>query len=221
MIRINLLGTDRHKKASALAVDAGRALTIACSLVLVVTAAVLGWWYWSLAQASAQVDTEIVGAQQEVARLQSVLVEVQRAEQRRQQVQQRVSLIEQLQKGQGTPVQLLDQVSRSLPDMLWLTSMTQQNNEVSIEGRSTTLISVSDFVGNLGNSPVLQKPIEIVSSQVETVQAGSSAAPGQPAGVDLIRFSIKAQLAQGAAPAAPPAGRGGTPSPAVAGRGRR
>ena len=191
MIRINLLGVERQqKKARAAAFDVGRQLTLACSLVLVVTAAGIGWWYWTLSQESAQIDADIASAQQEVARLTSVLSEVQQAEQRRQQVQQRVSLIEQLQRGQNTPVQLLDHVSRSLPDMLWLTQMNQVNSEVTIEGRSTTLISVSDFVGNLGNNPLLQKPIEIVSSQVEASSAG---APGS-SGADVIRFTVKARI---------------------------
>lgn len=205
MIRINLLGSDRQKKARAVAFDAGQRLTVACSLVLVLAAGGIGWWYWTLTQESAQVDMDIAAAQQEVARLQSVLTEVQQAEQRRQQVQQRVGLIETLQRGQGTPVQLLDHVSRSLPDMLWLTSMIQLNNEVTIEGRSTTLIGVSDFVGNLGNTPFLQKPIEIISSQIESVQPAGTGPAAAP--VDLIRFTLKAQIAQ----AAPPAAGGATP----------
>ena len=39
--------------------------------------------------------------------------------------------------------------------MLWLTTMEQKEGQVTIEGRSTTLIALSDFVGNLGNSPLL------------------------------------------------------------------
>ena len=202
MIRINLLGVERQqKKTRAAAFDVGRQLTLACSLVLVVTAGGLGWWYWTLSQESAQIDADIASAQQEVARLTSVLAEVQQAEQRRQQVNQRVSLIEQLQRGQNTPVQLLDHVSRSLPDMLWLTQMNQVNSEVTIEGRSTTLISVSDFVGNLGNNPLLQKPIEIVSSQVEASTGGT---PGAPV-PDVIRFTVKAKIT----PPPPTPGAGG------------
>ena len=53
MIRINLLGVERQKKARAVAFDIGQRLTLACSLVLVITAGLLGWWYWSLTQASA------------------------------------------------------------------------------------------------------------------------------------------------------------------------
>ena len=90
-----------------------------------------------------------------------------RSKQRRAQLQQRVALIEQLRRGQSVPVQLLDHVSRSLPDMLWLTNLEQKASDVTIEGRSTTLIALSDFVANLGTNTLLKKPIEIVNSQVE------------------------------------------------------
>ena len=105
-------------------------------------------------------------------------------------------------------MQLLDHVSRSLPDMLWLTAMDQADDAVTIEGQSTTLIALSDFVGNLGNGGLLKKPIELVNSQVENVGAS-----GQQGGVDLIKFTVKAQLAPKtpAAGAAVPAGRGATP----------
>ena len=46
--------------------------------------------------------------------------------------------------------------------MLWLTEMAQDGSALTIRGRSTTLIALSDFVGNLGRSPLLLKPIEIV-----------------------------------------------------------
>ena len=199
MIRINLLGTDRQKARRAPAFDLGRRLTLACSLILVVAAVLIGWWYWSLNQASAQVDAELAAAQQESARLRSLISEVGQFEQRRQQLQQRVALIEQLRGGQSIPVQLLDLVSRSLPDMLWLTQLNQQGSEVTLEGRSTTLIALSDFVGNLGGNDFFKKPIEIVDSQVEPAPASTGAT-----GVDLIRFTVKVQLAT--PPSAPSAG---------------
>jgi hypothetical protein len=92
--------------------------------------------------------------------------------------------------------------------MLWLTQMDQEKGEVTIEGRSATLIALSDFVGNLGNTTLLHKPIEIVSSLVETVPP----APGAPANAtpaEVIKFSVKAQLAAPDAPA--PGARGAGP----------
>jgi hypothetical protein len=119
-----------------------------------------------------------------------------------------VQLIEQLRGGQNVPVQMLDHVSRSLPDMLWLTSLVQKGPELTIQGRSTTLIALSDFVGNLGTNPLLIKPIEIVNSEVETSTGGpQGGGPNQPP-VETIRFTVKAQVA-----AAAPQGRGGAAAP--------
>jgi type IV pilus assembly protein PilN len=203
VIRINLLGVERKSK-KAFAFDVSQQLTVLCSLVIVVAALLIGWWYWSLNQASAQVDIEIAAAQQEAARLQSLLAEVKQFEGRRAQLRQRVALIEQLRGGQSVPVQILDHVSRSLPDMLWLTEMQQDGATLTISGRSTTLISLSDFVGNLGRSPLLKKPIEIVESQVESVTG--AAARSAPA-VELITFEVKAEMAMPGA--AKPDAKGG------------
>jgi type IV pilus assembly protein PilN len=214
MIRINLLGGERQVKKKSVTFDIGQRLTLACSLILVVAGAGIGYWYWSLQQRSAQVDADIARGQQEQLRLQSIIREVNEFEQERAALQQRVALIEQLRRGQSVPVQLLDTVSKSLPDMLWLTDLEQKGSDVTIQGQSTTLIALSDFVGNLGGTPLLQKPIEIVDSKVETVTP-----TGQPdksgAGVDLIKFTVRATLAngpktaaaggRGAGPAAPPA----------------
>jgi type IV pilus assembly protein PilN len=198
MIRINLLGGERQVKKRAVAFDLGKRLTLACSLLLVVTAAGIGYWYYSLNQRSAQVDADIVSAQQEQARLQSIIREVAAFNQQSAQLQQRVALIQQLSSGQSVPVQLLDTISKSLPDMLWLTDFEQKGNDITIQGQSTTLISLSDFVGNLGSTPLLQKPIEIVDSKVETV---TGSGPGS--GIDLIKFTVKAQLAPSAKAASP------------------
>jgi DNA repair protein RadC len=102
-------------------------------------------------------------------------------------------------------IQLLDHISRSLPDMMWLTSMVQNGPELTIQGRTTTLIALSDFVANLGTNPLLIKPIQIDNS--ETDKAGGAqiarASAGQPP-LETIKFTVKAQVAGVA-----PKGRGG------------
>lgn len=209
MIRINLLGVERTKtrKLPTFTI-AAQQLTIACSLILVAAAAGIGWWYWTLGEAAARVEAEIASAQGEQARLQSVLAEVQQFEARRSQLQQRVQLIEQLRAGQSIPVQLLDHVSRSIPDMLWLTDMEQKGDALTIQGRSNTNIAVADFVANLGSASLFVKPIE-VETKVEPLPA----TPNQPA-VELTTFTVRAGLNRAAdaaavAPAAAPAGGGG------------
>src|SRR3989454_3358402 len=150
MIRINLLAAERTKK-KAVSLQAGQKLTIACSAILLLAVLFVGWRYWSLSRQSTQLDAEIAASQQETTRLHSVIQQVQQFEQRKAQLQQRVVLIEQLRKGQTGPVHMLDQISRALPQMLWLTELKQSatGSDVVIEGKSTTLTGLSEFVSNL------------------------------------------------------------------------
>jgi Tfp pilus assembly protein PilN len=70
--------------------------------------------------------------------------------------------------------------------MLWLTQLDQKGADITIDGRCMTLTAISDFVDNLGRSGWFKKPVEIIDSQVEPAPAGAA---------DVIRFSIKAQVA--------------------------
>jgi type IV pilus assembly protein PilN len=185
MIRINLLAAEREKtkKKAVTLGTATQKLTIGCSLILILAVLFVGWRYWTLTHASTQLDAEIAAAQQETVRLHSVIQQVQQFEQRKAQLQQRVVLIEQLRKGQTGPVHMLDQVSRALPQMLWLTELKQNGAEVQIEGKSTTLTGLSEFVSNLEASGYFKRSIEIVDTKTEQVTKPAS---------ELIRFTIKA-----------------------------
>lgn len=206
MIRINLLAVERGPATRAAIIPAAHRVTLAASLILLGTALAVGWWFWSLRQTSIQLDRDIAQAEVETQQLRSVLSQVQKFEARKAQLQQRVTLIEQLRRGQTGPVHMLDEISRALPDRLWLTEITQKGDVVSIQGRTITLPALSDFVANLQNSPYFQRPVEIVSSSVETDAQG-----------ELVRFVVRAIFVPGgnartpaaAAPAAPPpAGQG-------------
>src|SRR5438105_3662904 len=140
MIRINLLAAERDrakKKGAVVLGTTGQKITIGCSLILVLAGLFIGWRYWAVTRDSAQLDNEIAAAQQETTRLHTIIQQVQQFEQRKAQLQQRVVLIEQLRKGQTGPVHMLDQISRALPSMLWLTELKQTNDDVQIDGRCT------------------------------------------------------------------------------------
>jgi type IV pilus assembly protein PilN len=188
MIRINLLTVERKaaKKVGG-SFQAGQKITIGCSLIVLVAALFVGWRYWTLQQDSVRLDKEIVDAQQETVRLRSILQQVDQFDQRKTQLQERVGLIEQLRQSQTGPVHMLDQISRALPPMVWLTQLKQTDESVTIEGRCTALTSLSDFIVSLEASGYFKRSIEIVSSQTEAVPTP----PGE-----LIKFSIKAQFQQ-------------------------
>jgi Tfp pilus assembly protein PilN len=118
MIRINLLAVEREAKKKTATFQAGQKVTLACGLILVLTAGVVGWRYLLISRESSRLDTEISNAQAESTRLHGIIQQVQTFEQQKAQLQQRVVLIEQLRKSQTGPVHMLDQASRSPPAML-------------------------------------------------------------------------------------------------------
>ena len=197
MIRINLLAAERErtKKKAVTFGTAGQKMAVGCSMILILALLFIGWRYWVISRDSNQLDAAISTAQQETTRLHSVIQQVQQFEQRKAQLQQRVVLIEQLRKGQTGPVHMLDQVSRALPPMLWLTELKQTGDDVQIDGKTTVLTSLTDFVTNLEASGYFKKSIDIVNTTSEQA-TGSN---------ELIKFTIKASFQQADRPAAPTA----------------
>jgi type IV pilus assembly protein PilN len=201
MIRINLLAAERDKtkKKAVTLGTTGQKLTVGCSLILVLAVLFIGWRYWALARDSSALDAEIAAAQEETTRLHSVIQQVQQFEQRKAQLQQRVVLIEQLRKGQTGPVHMLDQISRALPQMLWLTELKQApaGTDVVIDGKCTTLTGLSEFVSNLEASGYFKRSIEIVDTKSEMAGTPPS---------EIIKFTIKATFQQPGDAAKPAAG---------------
>jgi type IV pilus assembly protein PilN len=203
MIRINLLAVERKAaKKPRVLIPAVHRVTIGASLILIATILGISWWFMSLRQRSAQVDQDIVKAEAETVKLRSVLAEVQKFEARKAQLTQRVTLIEQLRRGQSAPVHVLDEISKSLPDRVWLSEVKQTGSDFTINGFAASLPSLSDFVANLEATKWFKRPVEIIDSQVQT----------DPKAGDLVKFSIKGALNDPEAPppppAAAPAGRG-------------
>jgi type IV pilus assembly protein PilN len=189
MIRINLLGVERAKVKKKVAFQVGQKLTLGCSLILIVTTLFVGWRYWSLAKQSKSLDEQISTAQNEASRLHTIITQVQQFEQRKAQLQQRVALIEQLRKEQTGPVHMLDQISRALPQMVWLTDLKESAtaNEVLIEGRCLNVSLVSEFVSNLEASGWFKRSIDITGTTTESI----TTPPGE-----IVKFTLKATFQQ-------------------------
>jgi type IV pilus assembly protein PilN len=202
MIRINLLAVERERTKKKAIIPVAQRTTLAASLILIGTALLIAWWFWSLHQASVQVDADMARAEVELQQLRSVLTQVQKFESRKAQLQQRVSLIEQLRRGQSGPVHLLDEVSKALPERLWLTEMHQTGDDLTMTGMTTSLTGLSDFVSNLEASPWFVQPIDIIDSQTDP----------QVKTTELVKFSVKARFHNPEAPSLPPGGRGVPPA---------
>jgi type IV pilus assembly protein PilN len=190
MIRINLLPQEKgraKRRESTGGSDAGQKITVAATLVVVLAGLGVAWWYRAIQKNAQRINEETVAAEQETMRLRTIISQVQQFETRKSQLQQRVTLIEQLRKGQSGPVHMLDQLSRSMPDTMWLTEIAQKGSELTIDGRCSALTSLSDYVNNLENSGWFKKPVEIVDTAQDRPQGTD---------VELIRFRIRATFTQ-------------------------
>jgi Tfp pilus assembly protein PilN len=214
MIRINLLQVERTSSATAkrrTSVSLGSAASkVHLLLSLVVIAAVLycGYTFWSLYQQGERLEMELVQAKEEEQKLQPVLRQYEAFEARKKQLEQRVKLIEDLRRDQGKAVHLLDKVSTSVPDRLWLTDMKQVGDSIQMDGQTSTLTALADFIGNLENTGYFKRPVEIISSNEEKINA-----------MELIKFQMKAEFlmpgSEDKAQAVPVAQQAGQPAAAV------
>ena len=210
MIRINLLGTERAKVRARTGLTEAQKITRGCALIMLATAGYIGYRFWSMRQESTRLEQELQATELEAQRLRGVLSEVQRFEAQKAALTQRVSLIEQLRRGQTGPVHMLDEISRALPDRLWLVELAQKANDVTIEGRTTTLTALADFVANMQNSAYFRRPVEIVSTTTENDVQG-----------EMYRFVVRAIFMPGGdAHTAPPpaAATPGAATPPAQGR---
>jgi type IV pilus assembly protein PilN len=196
VIRINLLTVERTRtraKKPAVTMPAAQRVTVGACIVLLGTVLGIGWWFWSLRTQSQTLDREIAKAETDTRNLRSVLAQVQKFETRKGQLQQRVTLIEQLRKGQSAPARVLDQISRSIPDRLWLADLKQAGDDFTLDGFATSMTALSDFVAGIEGTKWFRKPVEIIDSQVT-----SDAKTG-----DLVRFTVKASYFDPNAPPPP------------------
>jgi len=117
----------------------------------------LGMW-WYLAHVKSGLDDQIRKAQVEVDRLKSIIDEVNGYEKKKADLEAKINLINDLKRNQKGPVRLMDEVSRALPDLVWLTDLNLTGNVISMKGMAMTPNAVANFIENLKKSPYFAEP---------------------------------------------------------------
>jgi type IV pilus assembly protein PilN len=155
MIRVNLTGAERaaqKRKVSTPsapgAVQAYLFLALFGGGAALLCAAL--WWYESAK--IRDLDGRIVVAEKRQRELQAIKVQVDALEAKRATFQKKVDLIERLKAEQTGPVHMLDEISKALPDFVWMTAMDQTGPTVKFTGESSGLTSVADFIAALERS---------------------------------------------------------------------
>jgi len=174
MIKINLLTQAQapgKPRASVPKLEGAGTLGQSFLMVSVVLLALLfiGWRWYSLASEMSRLQGEIAKAEKERDRLQAIIKKGEEYKAKKDLLQRKITLITQLKKNQSGPVHLLDEISKQLPDFLWLDTMTESAFNIQISGKATTYNAVSNFYNNLTGSRYFQN---VVLGAISSVPVG-------------------------------------------------
>ena len=162
MIRINLLPTEKAKRVKKRTELQTQLVLAGISIGL--TVILCGYFWWQLSRQVVVLRSEKAKATKERDALKEQIKEVENFEQNKKILEEKNRIIGQLKRNQSGPVHLLDEVSRNLPDRVWLVSMNEQGGKIDLEGRAITNSDIVDFINNLKRSPFF-KDVQIVESR--------------------------------------------------------
>jgi type IV pilus assembly protein PilN len=84
---------------------------------------------------------------------------VEELEARREALRHKINVINELKRNQQGPVRILDEVSRALPELVWLTSTKLVGNNVELAGSAMDENAVANYISNLDASPFFDEPV--------------------------------------------------------------
>ena len=180
MIKINLVregravrGTAAAPQPTAMAVGGGGGGGVQINNIIVLACLVLGllvafgYWFWNKRELK---NRESIVAERtvEAQKLESIIKEVEEYQKRKDSLQQRIDLINQLKQNQKGPVRIMDQISRDLPDLVWLDSMDINQGRITLAGRGLNPNAIALFIENVKNDPYFEEPQVSAVTQVST-----------------------------------------------------
>lgn len=164
MILINLLphreAARKHRR------EVFQATMLSSFLVGLLISALVYWWFQAMI-ADQQDKNNFLRS--EIKILETQIKEIATIEEEITALRARQKAVEDLQSDRNLPVHLLSELVKQLPDGVYITSLKQADQTVTMQGMAQSNERVSEMLRNLtGNTPWLSKPelVEIVASNV-------------------------------------------------------
>jgi type IV pilus assembly protein PilN len=137
-------------------------------------AAIVGAWYTVVNTQIGTQEEHNAFLQSEIKRLDSQIADVATLKTEIEALKARQKAVEDLQADRNMPVYLLNELVKQTPEGVYLTSVKQGGQQVSITGVAQTNERISEFLRNAAsNSPWLEKP-QLVEIRAQTMQAAGS-----------------------------------------------
>jgi type IV pilus assembly protein PilN len=181
MPRINLLpwrAAERKKRQQQFAAAAVFALAAAC----VVTG--LLWLAMGAAISAQQARNQMLN--DEIAKLNKQITEILGLENQRQRLVARMEIIGTLQRSRPEVVHLFDQLVRTLPDGVYLTSVKQTDKRLELKGVAQSSTRVSALMRNIDASEWMTNPeLEVVETKKDSALGSEFTLYANQKGVQL------------------------------------
>jgi type IV pilus assembly protein PilN len=165
MIRINLLLVREVKQRRELRLQ----LQLAGVLLLLAVGAGL-WLFYEQGRTRDARVRELEQLQAELKALEKIVKEVEQFQKQTRILEKKVEVIGDLKKNQRVPAPLLDEISRRLPEQIWLEVIQETGPSWKISGKSLNgNPGVADFMKNIERSPFFGTA-GLIESKSETLQ---------------------------------------------------
>lgn len=110
---------------------------------------------------------------EEIGKLDKQIAEIQELDARKQALLARMQVIEQLERSRAEVVHLFDQLVRTLPDGVYLTSVKQTQRRIQLKGMAQSSTRVSNYMRNIDASDWLADPSLAILETKGSGDAGS------------------------------------------------
>ena len=175
MLTINLLPIRQLKRHARARNELFGFVTIFIFFLLILGAV-------AMVQASkaTAMQAEATRLNQEKQTYDKVLAEIKKLEADKKELENKIGIIKKLKKESSLTVHVLDEVSRKLDSTrMWLTSLDQQGNSLTLTGKALDNKTIAEFMDNLDASPFISD-VNLSDSSLTKV-----------AGQDLKAFSLQ------------------------------
>ena len=123
----------------------------------------------------------------EIVKLDAQIADIQDLENRKQRLVARMEIIERLQRKRPEIVHLFDEIVKTVPEGIYLTTIKQTGNKLEIHGVAQSSTRVSTFMRNIDGSVWMDNPVlQVVESAKDSATGGSNfTLSSDVVGVDL------------------------------------
>jgi type IV pilus assembly protein PilN len=134
--------------------------------IVVLAILVVGLWHHAMQTDISYQDQRNQYLKSQIARVDKRIQDIKKLKQTRKDLLARMRIIEQLQQSRPQVVHLFDQLVRTLPDGIYLTSANQKNSTLNLKGVAQSSARISTYMRNIDDSDWLADPnLSVIKSE--------------------------------------------------------